>query len=60
MELKIKNSNFKFSVEEIGKILEVIKSLFSKKENSLQNTDNIQLQNYTRFSNDEFGIGDAD
>ena len=60
MELKIKNGNFKVSIEEILKLFEGIKSIFIKKENSMQNNDDIQLQNFTRFSNDEFGIEDID
>lgn len=60
MELKINNGNFKVSIEEILKLFEGIKSIFIKKENSMQNNDYIQLQKFTRFSNDEFGIEDID
>ena len=63
MDIKGKNGNLKISVEEIEKIGEnisrFINSFFSKKQNSekKENTDT-QLPNYTRFSNDEFGIED--
>ena len=63
MDIKCKNGNLKISVEEIEKIGEnisrFINSFFSKKQNSekKENSDT-QLPNYTRFSNDEFGIED--
>ncbi len=63
MDIKGKNGNLKISVEEIEKIGEnisrFINSFFSKKQNSekKENSDT-QLPNYTRFSNDEFGIED--
>lgn len=63
MDIKGKNGSLKISVEEIEKIGEnisrFIKSFFSKNQNSekKENSDT-QLSNYTRFSNDEFGIED--
>lgn len=63
MDIKGKNGSLKISVEEIEKIGEnisrFINSFFSKKQNSekKENSDT-QLPNYTRFSNDEFGIED--
>ena len=63
MDIKGKNGSLKISVEEIEKIGEnissVINSFFSKKQNSEKKENNdTQLPNYTRFSNDEFGIED--
>lgn len=63
MDIKGKNGSLKISVEEIEKIGEnisrFINSFFSKKQNSKKKENNdTQLQNYTRFSNDEFGIED--
>ena len=61
MDIKGKNGSLKISVEEIEKIGEnissFINSFFSKKQNSEKKENNdTQLPNYTRFSNDEFGI----
>lgn len=63
MDIKGKNGSLKISVEEIEKIGEnissFINSFFSKKQNSEKKENNdTQLSNYTRFSNDEFGIED--
>ena len=63
MDIKGKNGSLKISVEEIEKIGEnissFINSFFSKKQNSKKKENNdTQLPNYTRFSNDEFGIED--
>ncbi|MCI5518842.1 MAG: hypothetical protein MR424_03240 [Treponema sp.] len=63
MDIKGKNGSLKISVEEIEKIGEnissFINSFFSKKQNSEKKENNdTQLPNYTRFSNDEFGIED--
>ena len=63
MDIKGKNGSLKISVEEIEKIGENISSFinpfFSKKQNSEKKENNdTQLPNYTRFSNDEFGIED--
>lgn len=63
MDIKDKNGSLKISVEEIEKIGEnissFINSFFSKKQNSEKKENNdTQLPNYTRFSNDEFGIED--
>ena len=63
MDIKGKNGSLKISVEEIEKIGEnissFINSFFSKKQNSEKKENNAtQLPNYTRFSNDEFGIED--
>lgn len=63
MDIKGKNGCLKISVEEIEKIGEnissFINSFFSKKQNSEKKENNdTQLPNYTRFSNDEFGIED--
>lgn len=63
MDIKGKKGSLKISVEEIEKIGEnisrFINSFFSKKQNSEKKENNdTQLPNYTRFSNDEFGIED--
>lgn len=63
MDIKGKNGSLKISVEEIEKIGEnissFINSFFLKKQNSEKKENNdTQLPNYTRFSNDEFGIED--
>lgn len=63
MDIKGKNGSLKISVEEIEKIGEnissFINSFFFKKQNSEKKENNdTQLPNYTRFSNDEFGIED--
>ena len=63
MDIKGKNGSLKISVEEIEKIGEnissFINSFFSKKQNSEKKENNdTQIPNYTRFSNDEFGIED--
>ncbi len=63
MDIKGKNGSLKISVKEIEKIGEninrFIKPFFSKKQNSEKKENNdTQLPNYTRFSNDEFGVED--
>ena len=63
MDIKGKNGSLKISVEEIEKMGEnissIINSFLSKKQNSEKKENNdTQLPNYTRFSNDEFGIED--
>ena len=63
MDIKGKKGSLKISVEEIEKIREninrFINTFFSKKQDSEKKENNdTQLPNYTRFSNDEFGIED--
>ena len=63
MDIKGKKGSLKISVEEIEKIREniskFINTFFSKKQDSEKKKNNdTQLPNYTRFSNDEFGIED--